>query len=108
MGTSTPENYPDLPPLSLPDASPICPAHHSAGSESGKVAVARGQHRPVARDQLLRDHDLAAVDDARRLVLAAGTREAARGELVDRSHADRKSTRLNSSHKCASRMPSSA
>src|SRR3546814_15186195 len=76
--------------LSLHDALPIC---GGAGAEQGNGAV--------EGDDGNRAHQQALVDGLE-------------GKLAKRSLAqtrqagDRKSTRLNSSHSCASRMPSSA
>src|SRR3546814_8971653 len=73
---------------------------------------ARVHAAPVAAPGPDRWNAVNAKDDAYRRVTASGTfrhdRETLVQAVTERGAGDRKSTRLNSSHSCASRMPSSA
>src|SRR3546814_1041619 len=118
MNTATTEIYTFLPPLSLHDALPIC-AHqrrtlqgqHAAGRGDGGEGAVIDPPQPVpavertgppddgAVVRLVRADDhlggLAGRGEARRMGVAA---TGVRPILYGVAHADRKSTRLNSSH----------
>src|SRR3546814_20385430 len=87
--TPTPGTYTSLSTLSLPAALPILrgQGHGFNGIRLGDLRVQLGRGGDAEMRSLLAGKQLDRV---------AGLEE------------DRKSTRLNSSHKCASRMPSSA
>src|SRR3546814_1592751 len=93
--------------LVLPTTAPVvlvvCLAGGLLAGVTGWLGARRNEARFVAARGELGRRTTSLVTDARQLVLWQ-----ADGRALDDVDADRKSTRLNSSHYCASRMPSSA
>src|SRR3546814_11202078 len=93
--TSTPDIYTYCHTLSLHDALPIC-------SNRREVAARRDQSPPLTTHSCRSGA-------GRELSMMGGIRRSALGrDRLSQRPPDRKSTRLNSSHSCASRMPPSA
>src|SRR3546814_4069329 len=77
------------------------PVEHARGVAQRRAGrEKRADVRQVVERESLAEHE--------RKMLVARTRDTDRHHLLKQRAADRKSTRLNSSHSCASRMPSSA
>src|SRR3546814_4712592 len=102
--------YPSCPTLSLPDA---LPSYIAVGLALGKRR--RGEQRGRERLQRERNAEFLHHVGLARIVEVgldrAGSQHHVEAETADARHVieqDRKSTRLNSSHSCATRTPSSA
>src|SRR3546814_6196089 len=116
--SATTEIYTYCPTHSLHDALPIF--DHILHLEGGKVTLYPGGYDAFERQRSERAAQLAAAraaQDAQRTKLQdyiarnsarASTAKQAQSRAKRLARIDRKSTRLNSSHSCASRMPSSA
>src|SRR3546814_6901158 len=94
--------------LSLHDALPIFTSHSDVGRLDGAVSVAQRMGHGNRRQELS-THILQLTQTTSpraRFAWALPLHDRVQRLLLDSQ--DRKSTRLNSSHSCASRMPSSA
>src|SRR3546814_6715565 len=94
-----------------PDGAPADLAHQIEFGRIGGPALARPRARVEKAGAALHRHHQRQRHFGDRLAVGAG--HVAYGDAmvagrVERDRGDRKSTRLNSSHYCASRMPSSA